>query len=142
MAPRHEDIIPHISPLFASIPELQCTNNSESGNTTPSAEPKFLAVNGTPLVTPKFPDDSNFLPVTPKFPDDLDPLPVTPKFPDDLDTHPVDPNFMVETDPPRDLATLGYILNMALTELHSAVPTPAALNHPSMTFPPSSHSIS
>ena len=37
---------------------------------------------------------------------------------------------MVETDSPRDLATSGYVLNMAPTELHSAVPTPAALNLP------------
>ena len=30
----------------------------------------------------------------------------------------------------RDLAILGYVLNMALTELHSAVPMPAALGSP------------
>ena len=158
-----------VSPLFASIPELQCTDNSESGNVTLSAEPKFPAVNGTPSVTPKFPDDSNFLPVAPKFPDDLDPLPaapkfpddseplpvtpkfpddsdplpvapkfpddseplpVAPKFPDDLDMHSVDPNFTVETDSLRDYATSGYVLNVALTELHSAVPMPAALGSP------------
>ena len=59
-----------------------------------------------------------------------DSLPVTPKFLDDLDTHPVDPDFMVETDTLRDLATSGYVLNMALTELHSVVLTPAALGSP------------
>ena len=49
---------------------------------------------------------------------------------DDLDTHPVDPNFMAEMDSLRDLATLDYVLNMALTKLHSVVPTPAALSSP------------
>ena len=58
-APRHEEIIPHISPLFVSIPELQCTDTSESRNMTLPAEPNFPAVNGTQLVTPKFPDNSN-----------------------------------------------------------------------------------
>ena len=58
-------------------------------------------------------------------------VPLTaPKFPDDLDTHPVDPNFTAETDSPRDLTTSGYVLNMAPTELHSVVPTPAALGSP------------
>ena len=42
----------------------------------------------------------------------------------------MDPNFTVEMDSPRDLATSGYILNMAPTELHSAVLTPAALSSP------------
>ena len=134
VAPHHKDIIPHISSLSASVPELQCTDTSESRNRTLPAEPNFPAVNGTQLVTHKFPDDSNPLPVAPKFPDDLDLLPVAPKFPDDLDlllvapkfpddldSHPVDPNFTVETDSPRDLANSGYILNMAPTEFHSAV---------------------
>ena len=142
-APRHEDNILHISPLLASIPELQCTDTSESRNMTLPTEPNFPAANGTqlvapkflddsnpPTVAPKFPDNSNPLLVTPKFPDDSDLLPVAPKFLDDLDTHPVDPNFTVEMDSLRDLATSGYILNMAPTELHSAVLTPAALGSP------------
>ena len=37
---------------------------------------------------------------------------------------------MAETDSLRDPATSGYVLNMALTELHSAVPTLAALGSP------------
>ena len=142
-APHHEDIILHISPLFVSIPELQCTDTSESRNMTLPAEPNFPAANGTQLVAPTFPDDSNPLPVAPKFPDNSNPLPVAPKFPDNsdllpvipkfpdnLDTHPMDPNFTVETDSLRDLATLGYVLNMAPTKLHSAVPTLAALGSP------------
>ena len=129
-APCHEDIIPHISPLFASIPELQCTDTSKSEDATLSAKPNFPAVNGTHPVTPKFTDDSNPLPVTPKFTDDSNPTPVTPKFMDDLDTHPVDPNFTAEMDSLKNPATLGYILNMAPTELHSVVPTPAALGSP------------
>ena len=123
----HEDIVLHISPLFASIPELQCTDTSDPEETTLSAEPNFPAANGIHLVTSKFTDDSNPLPVTPKFMDKSDPTPVAPKFMDNLGTSSVDPNFMAETDFLRDLATLGYILNMALTEHHSAVPMPAAL---------------
>ena len=42
----------------------------------------------------------------------------------------MDPKFTAETDSPRDLTTSGYVLNMAPTELHSAVPTPAALGSP------------
>ena len=42
----------------------------------------------------------------------------------------MDPKFTAETDSLRDPATLGYILNMAPTELHSAVPMPAALGSP------------
>ena len=42
----------------------------------------------------------------------------------------MDPNFMVEMDSLRDLATSCYVLNMAPTECHSVVPTPAALGSP------------
>ena len=42
----------------------------------------------------------------------------------------MDPNFTVETDSLRDYATSGYVLNVAPTELHSAVLTPAALGSP------------
>ena len=63
-------------------------------------------------------DDSNLIPVIPKFTDDMNPTLVAPKFMDDLGTCPMDPNFMAETDSFRDHATLGYILNVALTELH------------------------
>ena len=92
--------------------------------------PKFPDDSNPLPVAPKFPDDSNPLPVAPKFPDDSEPLPVAPKFLDDLDTHSVDPNFTVEMDSLRDYATSGYVLNVAPTKLHSAVPTPAALGSP------------
>ena len=42
----------------------------------------------------------------------------------------MDPNFTAETDSLRDLATLGYILNMALIELHSVIPMLSALGSP------------
>ena len=125
-----EDIIPHISPLFASIPELQCTDTSVPEETTLTAEPNFLAVNGIHLVTPKVMDDPNPPLITPKFMDESDPTPVTPKFMDDLDSSPMDPNFTAETDSLRDPATLGYTLNVAPTKLHSAVLMPAALGSP------------
>ena len=63
----HEDIILHISPLFASIPEIQCTNTSDPEEMTLSAKPNFLAVNGIHLVTPKVIDDPNPPPIAPKF---------------------------------------------------------------------------
>ena len=81
-------------------------------------------------VASKFPDSLDPLPVTPNFTDNLEPTPVAAKFLDNLDTHSVDPDFTVETDSLRDLATSGYILNMAPIELHSAVLTPAALGSP------------
>ena len=124
----HEDIVPHISPLFTSIPELQCTDTSDPEGKTLSAEPNFPADNGIHLVAPKVPDDPNPPPITPKFTDQSDP--VAPKFTDDLGSCPVDPNFIAEMDSLRDPATSGYILNVAPTELHSAVLMPAALGSP------------
>ena len=94
----HEDIVPHISPLFASIPKLQCTDTSDPEGKTLSNEPNFLADNGIHPVTPKVPDNPNPPLITPKFTDESDPSPVTPKFMDNLDTCPVDPNFMAEID--------------------------------------------
>ena len=119
--------MPHISPLFVSISELQCADTSKSEDMTLSAEPNFPADNGTHPVTPKFTDNSNPILVAPKFTDNSNPTPVAPKFTDNLDTHPMDPNFMAEMDSLRDPATLGYVLNMAPTELHSAVLMLAAL---------------
>ena len=127
---RHEDIVLHISPHFASIPELQCTDTSDPEGKTLSTEPNFLADNGIHLVTPKVLDDPNPPPIAPKFMDELDPTPVAPKFTDDLDSCPVDPNFMAEMDSLRDPATSGYVLNVAPTELHSVVSMLAALGSP------------
>ena len=149
----HEDVVLHIPPLFVSIPKLHYTDTSKPEDMMLSAEPNFPADNSTHLVAPKFMDDSNPLPVAPKFTDDPNPFPVTPKFMDDpnpasvtpkftddlnptpvapkfrdhLDTYPVDPNFTDKADSLRDLTTSGYVLNMAPTELNSAVLTPSAL---------------
>ena len=59
-----------------------------------------------------------------------DPTPVAPKFTDNLDSCPMDPNSTAEMDSLGDPATSYYVLNVALTELHSVVPTPAALGSP------------
>ena len=69
----HEDIMLHISPLFASIPKLQGTDTSKLEDTTLSAKPNFPADNSTHPVAPKFMDDSNRLPVSPKFTDNSNP---------------------------------------------------------------------
>ena len=132
--------MPHIPPFFASIPKLHCTDTSKPEDTIPSAEPNFPANNGTHLVAPKFTDDPNPFLVAPKFTDDPNPTsvtlkfmdgpnptPVAPKFTDNLDTYPVDPNFTDKVDSFRDLTTSGYVLNMAPTELNSAVLTLSVL---------------
>ena len=138
----HEDGVLHIPPLFVSIPKLHYTDTSKPEDMMLSAEPNFPADNSTHLVTPKFMDDPNPASVTPKFTDDLNPTPVAPKFRDNLDTYPVDPNFTDKADSLRDLTTSGYVLNVAPTELHSAVPTQLLLVHLSMIFLLSSLSIS
>ena len=117
-APCHKDIIPHISPLFASIPKLQSVESSDSADTSSQVNSSQTAdLDALPA------DSSNVAGTS---------CSVGCSDTANLDTlgDPATPNYVSGVsckNPPRLPVISGYVLNMAPVKLHSAVLTPSAL---------------
>jgi len=117
-APHHEDIIPHISPLFASIPELQSVESPDTAETSSPVHSGQVANSDT------LPADSSNVAGTSCS------VGCSDTANSDTPGNPATPNCTSGVcckDPSRLPVTSGYVLNMAPVKLHSAVPMLSAL---------------
>src|SRR6266481_538521 len=121
-APCHEDITPHISPLFASIPELQSEGTLNPTDLSRPVIPGNTVNSGIVIST----DSSNVAGT----PCSVDSSNAADK---NVPGNPATPNNVLGgfcKDPPRSPMISGYVLNRTPGEFHSAVPTPSALGSP------------
>src|SRR6266481_3986623 len=121
-APRHKDIIPHISPLFAFIPELQSEGILNPTDLSCPVISGNAADPGTVIPT----DSSNVAGISCS----VDSGNAADK---DISGNPATPNYALGgfcKDPPGSPMISGYVLNRTLGEFHSVVPTPSALGSP------------
>src|SRR6266481_1341529 len=144
-APHHKDITPHISPLFASIPELQSEgtlnptdlscpvipSNMVNSGTVISADSSNVAGTLCSVDSSNVADKNIFISAdssnVASTPCSVDSGKVADK---NIPGNPATPNNVLGgfcKDPPGSPMISGYILNRTPGEFHSAVPTPSAL---------------